>query len=171
MLSVVLAYVIKPWILPGYAYEFKVVYLQREISQYLLSYNNMKYTCKNENERKSVRDICVYYFTFVFKHLSWLKVKICVCVCTQFTLKEYWVGLSVEIMLRPAKWGTNTFATVKAFPSCQNRYHNFIFLESKFIIVFWDVVAGSKFAEICSVKFTLVSFTFMADVWSVEFDG
>ena len=29
------------WISPGCSYEFNVVYVQREISQYLLSYNNI----------------------------------------------------------------------------------------------------------------------------------
>ena len=36
-----LTYLIETWISPGYAYEFKVVYVQPEKSQYFFYYNNI----------------------------------------------------------------------------------------------------------------------------------
>ena len=36
--------VIEPWISPGCSYEFHVIYMQREKSQYLLNYNSIQST-------------------------------------------------------------------------------------------------------------------------------
>ena len=44
LLYVLLTYLIDSLISLGFSYEFNVVYVQREKSQYLLYYNNMKYT-------------------------------------------------------------------------------------------------------------------------------
>ena len=44
LLCVFLTYVIEPWISPGCSYEFHVIYMQREKSQYLLNYNSIQST-------------------------------------------------------------------------------------------------------------------------------
>ena len=48
----VLTYLIESWIYPGCSYEFNVVYVQREKSQYLLYYNNIWSTHVQEQKIK-----------------------------------------------------------------------------------------------------------------------
>ena len=41
LLLLPLTYLIESWISPGYSYEFNVVYVQPDKSQYLLHYSNI----------------------------------------------------------------------------------------------------------------------------------
>ena len=60
-----LTYLIETWISPGYAYEFKVVYVQPEKSQYFFTTTTYEvHTFKNKIKRKSLRVIFVYHFFF-----------------------------------------------------------------------------------------------------------
>ena len=59
-----LTYLIESWISPGCSYEFYVVYVQPDKSQYLSTATYEVHTFKKKNTRKSLRDILDCHFLF-----------------------------------------------------------------------------------------------------------
>ena len=58
-------YLIESWISPGCLYEFNVVYVQQQKSQFFILQPIFEvHTCKNKNKIKSLRDTFVYHFLF-----------------------------------------------------------------------------------------------------------
>ena len=90
MLCVLLTYFIESWISPAFSYEFNVVFVQREKSQYLLYYSNI-WSIKYTLSRTKIKEIMKIQFCLSFSAL-YLYIRSCkfVAVNTRLRHSTWW---------------------------------------------------------------------------------